>query len=437
MNSSEVQILCLYNETQTYTETVFEHLNSFQLYSKFNWKYLHWEHLDSSQINLSVFHAVVVHYSVRLPYDQISNEIAEKLITYEGPKVLFIQDEYDNTNRAKYWIKTIGFDLIFTVVPEKNLHLIYKPEEFPSQRFVSVLTGYIPSGLIQAMDTDFIPPSQRSLVMGYRGRPLPSRYGALGQEKVLIGKKVKDYCLNNNIDHDIAWSEEERIYGADWYKFVKSCKAMLGSESGSNVFDWDGVLDKKVRRYKQRHWFASQEELYQKVILPLEKPGLMNQVSPRIFEMAFFRTAMVLFEGSYSGVIYPDVHFIALKKDFSNLEEVFEQLKDDKAVDEMTSRAYSHVVLSEKFHYLAFIRLVDDELNKVMTIHCSISDNSVSTIYQELDNDITTIPRKVLAHKPDWIDKILGIPILGQILVAILKAIPISFRPFIKKLLGR
>jgi hypothetical protein len=46
----------------------------------------------------------------------------------------------------------------------------------------------------------------------------------------------------------------------------------------------------------------------------------MNQVSPKLLESARLGTALILFRGSYAGVIEPDKHYIPLEKDFSNIE---------------------------------------------------------------------------------------------------------------------
>ena len=54
----------------------------------------------------------------------------------------------------------------------------------------------------------------------------------------------------------------------------------------------------------------------------------MNQISPKIFEAIRLRTALILFDGSYSDVVKPDAHYIVLKKDYSNIDEVFERLED-------------------------------------------------------------------------------------------------------------
>jgi len=355
-----MNILFLYNATQTYTSTVFEHLSSFRKYSKNRCFYAHQDEHKALGIDLSYFDAVVIHYTVRLPYDQISVATTGSLAGYKGLKVLLIQDEYDHTHRAWHWISKLGINLVFTVVPEQGISTVYPESVFPNVKFVSVLTGYVPENL--NFDR-FILPSQRSLVVGYRGRPLPIRYGELGLHKVNIGRLATDYCVRHDIKHDIAWSETSRIYGDKWYEFMTACRSMLGTESGSNVFDWDGRLSEKVRAYQALNPAASELDVWNAVIRPLEQPGLMNQVSPRVFEAIAARTVLVMFEGAYSGVLKPDVHFISVKLDGSNFPEVFEKLNDAKFVDAMAERTFADIILSNKYSYTRFVELFDQALS--------------------------------------------------------------------------
>lgn len=283
--------------------------------------------------------------------------------SYSGLKVLFIQDEYDHTNHTKSLIRKLGFDLVFSVVPSQHLESIYPAAEFPGVVFVSNFTGYVPADLV-ALAGMPQPPSARNLMVGYRGRPLPLRYGQLGQEKVEIGRMVKEYCDARGISNDIAWSEDARIYGPRWYEFLASCRAMLGSESGSNVFDRDGSLDAKINSYKNANPSASDIEVYKEVVLPQEQPGLMNQISPRLFEAIAARTVLVLFEGAYSGVVRAGEHYIALRKDGSNLEQVFSLLGDDDYVDRMVQRAYDDIIGSGKHNYQSFVRWVDETIHE-------------------------------------------------------------------------
>lgn len=354
-------ILFLYDSTQTFTSTVFEHLDAFARHSShrvlFN---CHQAKSSEFAVDLSRFDAVAIHYSIRLPFDQISPSAAKALAEFKGLKFLFIQDEYDHTHRTWHWIKTLGLQLVFTVVPESGIEQVYPAREFPDTRFISNLTGYVPEGLILSPEAK--PPSQRRLMIGYRGRPLPIRYGQLGMEKVSIGRIVKAYCDAHAIENDIAWSETSRIYGAGWYDFMLLCRSMLGSESGSNVFDWDGTLVKCIDQFCKLNPEAGDDEIYEKFVRAEEIDGLMNQVSPRVFEAIAAKTVLVLFDGNYSGVVEGGKHFIPLKKDGSNLPEVVRLLQDDAYVDAMADRAYQDVIGSGKHSYKSFVRRVDDEI---------------------------------------------------------------------------
>jgi hypothetical protein len=356
-----MNVLILYNQTQTYTNTVYEHLNSFSKYSQHKFFYCHADSISKLNINTSIFDAIGIHYTIRLPFNQISPSLEGVLKKFYGLKFLFIQDEYDFPQRVWDWINNLGIQLVFTVVPNSGIEKIYPKNKFLNTKFVSNLTGYVPEGL--SVDLRFPGPSTRKLIVGYRGRPLPIRYGKLGFEKVSVGKIVKNYCKKNQIRHDIEWSEESRIYGPNWYEFMLKCRAMLGSESGSNVFDWDGSLDVSINEFISLHPNAGDEQIYNQVIKEREIDGLMNQISPKVFEAISFNTILVLFEGAYSGVLEPWKHFIPLKKDGSNLEEVFAKLSDDQFIDSMAQNAYDHVIASGKYSYKSFVEFVDQQLS--------------------------------------------------------------------------
>lgn len=372
-----MNILILYNATQTYTSTVFEHLVSFAQKSKHRYFFCHVDQYSEFNESLCHFDAVGLHYSVRLPYDQVSQSVADTLRGYGGLKFLFIQDEYDYTHRAWYWIKSLGLNLVFTVVPEAGIERVYPAREFPGVRFVSNLTGYVPENISSIANS--VQPSKRSIIIGYRGRNLPVRYGKLGFEKVAIGEKTKQYCDAYSIKTDIAWTEEKRIYGNKWYEFLASCRSMLGSESGSNVFDWDGTLNNQLAEYKQKNPFANDHDLYENLIRQYEIDGLMNQVSPRVFEAIIARTVLVLFEGSYSGVVEPGLHYIPMKKDGSNLPDVVSKLHDLAYVDEMAERAFQDIIASGRYSYNPFVEFVDNELER----SCARLRNEISSSYVE------------------------------------------------------
>ncbi len=361
-----LKILYLYNATQTYTNTVFEHLACFAAHSRHKSFYCHHDPSTHFNVDLSHFDAVAIHYSIRLPYDQVSESTAKALAAFKGLKFLFIQDEYDHTHRAWHWIRTLGLQVVFSAVPPVAIHHVYPARELPDVRFINILTGYVPDDV--CFNANVKKPSQRALIVGYRGRSLPIRYGQLGVEKIRIGEIVKHYCDANGIKNDIAWTEKSRIYGQRWYEFMGTCRAMLGVESGSNVFDWDGTLVERIAQFRSLSPHASNDEIYEKFVQIHEMDGIMNQVSPRIFEAIAAKTVLVLFEGHYSGVVKAGEHFISVKKDGSNLAEVFHLLQNGVYVDTMAERAYQEVIASGKYSYRSFVRLVDDEIEISMRV---------------------------------------------------------------------
>jgi hypothetical protein len=360
--NNNIRVLCIYESTQTYTSTVFEHVDSFQKYSNFSWDYIDNRDFSNKDLSISSYQILVVHYSVRLPFLQLGQEDITKLNKFKGVKALFIQDEYDYTNQAKETIKRAGFQLVFTVVPQNSIELIYPSNEFPGVKFINNLTGYVPdSSYFNYIKP--LPPSARGVVVAYRARTLPVRYGKLGQEKVKIGQIVKVFCDENYICNDISWKEEDRIYGDAWYSFLTSCKSMLGSESGSNVFDWNGDLQQLTDKYVSENPNATQTDIYKSVISSFEIDGVMNQISPRVFEMIAAKTVMILFNGDYSNVLIPNEHYIPLNKDFSNINEVFEKLQDGSFLDLMVTKAYEDIILSGKYSYKNFVAMVDEALS--------------------------------------------------------------------------
>ena len=75
----------------------------------------------------------------------------------------------------------------------------------------------------------------------------------------------------------------------------------------------------------------------------------MNQISPRVFEAIVMRTALVLYEGEYSGIVEPGRHYFALKKDYSNFDDAVRFVRDPASVHAMTDRAFADIVASGRY----------------------------------------------------------------------------------------
>lgn len=360
-----MRLLVAYSLSSSFVNTTYEYLAAIRQYSGFDVEFVNVTHVEALDLDLSRYDAVFNNYCARYAFPgYVDARFVEKLKAFAGVKILAIQDEYDHTDLVKAAIGECGFDLVLTCVPQSSLDYVYPRAKFPGVEFMTVFTGYVPDGFAEA-----VPPhkalAERPILIGYRGRDIGGRYGRLGFDKYEIGRRMKEICVERGIDVDIAVDEESRIYGPEWMEFIGNCRSMLGSESGSNVFDFDGSIAQRYQEMTQAK--GGVRPSYQDFLPVVEKRDAeieMGQISPRVFECAVMRTPMILFRGRYSDVLRPDEHYIMLEKDFSNVDDVFARLKDLPALEAMAERAYAHLVGSDEFGYKAFLARVREAADR-------------------------------------------------------------------------
>ena len=365
-----LNIAVLYDDRWTHVGTVEEHVTSFQKYSRHNIYFVPISRQTAlrdqklaEEVDFSMFDVLIYHYAVRLSLkDYLPEPMARKIERFTGLKLLFIQDEYDTTNTARAWIRRLAFDMVYTCVPPAGREYVYPASCFQHTEFLSTLTGYVPED--PSLGRYQVPLREREVMIAYRGRMLPYFYGSLGWQKYRIGVDVKELAAARGMNVDIEVDDSKRIYGTDWYRFMGSARATLGTESGSNVFDFDGTLRSKIEKILDDKPGATFDDMYRELLEPLERNIRMNQVSPKIFEAIRLRTALVLFEGEYSGVVQPWLHYIPLNQDYSNIDEVFEKLQDFDFLETMTERAYQDVVASGKYSYRTFVQGIDADIER-------------------------------------------------------------------------
>src|SRR5262249_54439151 len=84
----------------------------------------------------------------------------------------------------------------------------------------------------------------------------------------------------------------------------------------------------------------------------------------KVFEAIACKTALILFEGEYSGILRPHRHYIPLRKDFSNVDLVLSHLADDDYLEAMAQHAYDDIVASGRYSYERFVKDFDDLLER-------------------------------------------------------------------------
>jgi hypothetical protein len=260
------------------------------------------------------------------------------------PKVALPQDEYDHSAVMDEWLQELGVTSVYSCFGPDQWETLY-PLVSRSATFHETLTGYIDEEAAAELAGRIVPHSERPWDIVYRARNLPYWLGSHGQLKHRIAEVVRDRAPDLGLKTDISTRPEDTIYGDAWLDFVMSGRAVIGAESGSSVLDPRGEIQRRVSRLLAEQPDLSFAEVDAQMPSGWDSYAFFA-ISPRHLEAVITKTAQVLVEGSYSGVLEPERHYIPVRRDFSNLDEALERLEDSEAVQAMAERAYRDVYLS-------------------------------------------------------------------------------------------
>jgi hypothetical protein len=248
---------------------------------------------------------------------------------------------------------------VFSVAPETEWDQLYRGIDRNRVGISRVLTGYLAPDTLERIEAIVSATGERPIGIGYRAARVPQSLGRHGRLKTEIASVVAEAARARGISVDIQTGVTPPFRGDDWYRFLASCKYTIGVEGGASVHDPDGELEKATTRYLADHPDASFDEV-ESQCFPGADGGLRYfAISPRHLEACATRTAQVLIEGSYNGILRPGVHYIELRRDFGNLDEVLDLLVSDVERARLTDAAYQTVVASGAYTYEGLVREVE------------------------------------------------------------------------------
>lgn len=388
---TRLDVLLLCDRPANIAATVHQHIDALTGLSAHRVRAVPVFHDLPKGLDLNRFDVIVVHYTLVASDDRYLSPAARAAIAaFPGLKAIFVQDEYRFVDRTVDAIRKLGAKVLFTCVPENEIDKVYPERELPDVTKVNVLTGYVDRRLL---GRDVPKLADRPIDVGYRARKLPAWLGELGQEKWRIGKRFAEDATLHHLICDISYREEDRLYGEGWLRLMARCKAILGVESGASVFDFTGEIQSAVEREERAYPSPSFEELRERHFKDKEGLVTLNQISPRCFEAAAMRTLMILYEGGYSGILRPWRHYVPLRKDHSNMEEVVRTLRDPIRSQEIVEIAFVEVACNPKYGFQAFVANFDS----VLTQHGK--NFSPRTVPCYTDSDLDRLMRRSFATR--------------------------------------
>jgi hypothetical protein len=317
-----------------------------------------WAPVLPPSLRLADYQCVIIHSTASYdPERLLAFEAGSlSLAAFGGVKVMLKQDEHYRTGRTLEYLQAARFDIVATCLEPDEATQVYR---LPGLELLPVLPGYTSPTML---GLHYPPLAERAIDVGYRGSPQPWSFGRLAYEKLEIGERFAAAAAPHRLRLDISSRWEDRYFGQDWLDFLGRCKATLGVESGANIFDYTGEVEAQCRSYRQAHPGASFEEVYAKLLAPHHDNLRYRTVSPRHFEAAACRTLQILYEGDYRGIFRPWRHYLPLRRDFGNFDEVLRALRDPALGAEITERAFTEIASNPAYSYAAFVKQLDEAI---------------------------------------------------------------------------
>lgn len=298
------------------------------------------------------FDAVIILHSVFSNGRFLNGRLLEAIRRLPVPKVYFIGNEYKGMPEKMWFCEVLPVSLLVSQLSSPAAHELYR------QRLGCNVLALPNSGL----DTELFSPrtafEDREIDLGYRAHEAPLAIG--NAERRALADRFTAAAAGDGLRVDISLDPAERLDERGWARFLDGCKGQLASEAGGDYFELTDETWNAVNAYVKQHPQASFEEVDARFFRDYPAPVSGRALPSRVIEAAGTKTVQILLEGEYGGYFRPDVHYIPLRRDFSNLDEALAKFRDRAFVESLRNTA--HEVAVEELRFEKLIDRLHDAL---------------------------------------------------------------------------
>jgi hypothetical protein len=315
------------------------------------------------------------------PYRSVLKDRRGKLLSFVGNEVNLPRISM----KAKIdLIRDMSAEFIGTQLPLEAGRWLYA--QCRDSRVVA-----LPHALNPEAFMPFIPNSGRPIDIGARSNQYWSCLG--DNERNDLFDFFLRHPFNPSLKVDI--NTKSRFDRSGWCDFLNQCKGTISNEAGSYYLEHDDSTVLKIQTFvesqqkqkgstivkpdslPERLWRFVPEHLKKIVKAPLSRflksmnvsyysdvyeqldyketfekffkdtapcPVHSKAISSRHFEAAGTKTCQIMLEGKYNDILKPDEHFISLKHDLSNIDDVMKRFGDAAYRKVMVDRTYEYIM---------------------------------------------------------------------------------------------
>lgn len=294
-------------------------------------------------------------------------------------------------------LRELRADFIATQLPLQAGQYLYA--ELPDSKILPV-----PHALNTERFRPVVPPASRPIDIGVRSYEYLPWMGDLERNRIIDYFAATPFVppLRTNINT----TASGRLSPDDWAGFLNQCKATVATEAGTYFLERNDATMKRIVAYLQDKQGASQtfynrirriaprlalplalrklfrallgrtameqsyhqmakfgpeiarfEEIFSRFYQQYPDPVSGKCISSRHFDAAGTKTLQIMFPGHFNGILLPDVHYLSLARDFSNIDDVLARFRDPSFVARMVDTTYDFICSEHTYpHRLRTLR---------------------------------------------------------------------------------
>ena len=258
----------------------------------------------------------------------------------KGRLLIFVGNEYCLMPEKIRFINEVAADYVASQLPEDAARWLYG-DCYNSKLLL------VPHALNDKVYRPYQEHHLRPIDIGFIG----DRYSfAIGDvERSELAEYFARNSLTQELTMDIRIGQKLRIPRNEYVEFLNSTRGTIGAESGTYYLEKTDKTQKEVEAFLSRHPKATFSEVYERFFKRYANPVNGKAISSRHFEAIGTKTCQILLEGSYNGILKPNTHYISIKKDYSNFDEVLERFKDENSTRRMVEDTYEYVLANHTY----------------------------------------------------------------------------------------
>jgi hypothetical protein len=263
--------------------------------------------------------------------------VASRLDRRRGKLVAFVGNEYDLLDEKLEFIRRAEPEVICSQLPLAAARYLYG--DCGRSRILEMPHALNPRHYYP------MPGCVRDIDIGFRGDIYWPFVG--DRERTDLIEWFEHHSASAGLSCDIA---RERVDREDWNRFLNRCKGIVGAESGTYYLNERGKLLERARAYNlNENRGAGFAEVFAKFYADQPREVSGKSISSRHFEAIGAKTCQILIEGHYNGILHPDRHYIAVKRDLSNIGDALERFRDKRCRQRMVDETYEYALAEHTY----------------------------------------------------------------------------------------